>query len=151
MKLDMDFSSHQDRKHSGRRRIFWKPLFPQCFYPRKKMCKFFSNIFSANVLFWTSLRFCHLVKIYGIFHLPLADGFSFDKIVKFSGLFLYHTIRLLTTLKKKALEKTVGKGENADVFYSIKESNHHFSNIYFASCKCFQFGHVQNFVSLVKC
>ena len=31
------------------------------------------------------------------------------------------------------------------VFYSIKDSNHHFSNIYFVICKCFQFGHVQNF------
>ena len=42
------------------------------------------------------------------------------------GLTLYHTTRLLTT-RKKTLENTVGKGENAGnlfrVFYSIKEKN----------------------------
>ena len=32
------------------------------------------------------------------------------------------------------------------VFYSIKEINHHFSNIQFVVCKCFHFGHIQNSV-----
>ena len=32
------------------------------------------------------------------------------------------------------------------IFYSIKEINHHFSNIQFVVCKCFQFSHVQNSV-----
>ena len=33
-----------------------------------------------------------------------------------------------------------------NVFYPIKDRNHHFSYIYCVVCKCFQFGHVQNFV-----
>ena len=34
------------------------------------------------------------------------------------------------------------------VFYYIKERNLHFSNVEFVfyNCKCFQIGHVQNFV-----
>ena len=64
--------------------------------------------------------------------------------------------RLLMTLKKKALENTVGKGQNADnkhfllfpqVFYSIKARNHHFSNPEFVIGKCFHFGHIQNFAA----
>ena len=36
------------------------------------------------------------------------------------------------------------------VFCSIKEKNRQFSNFQFVVCKCFQFGHVQKFVFLVK-
>ena len=43
--------------------------------------------------------------------------------------------RLLTTLKKKALENSVEK-----------EENYHFSNAQFVICKCFQFSHVQKLV-----
>ena len=51
--------------------------------------------------------------------------------------------RLLTTLKKKALENTVGKGENAgkqhflfshSVFCSVIDRNHHINIVV---CKCF--------------
>ena len=40
--------------------------------------------------------------------------------------------QLLITPKKRALENTVGKGENAgnlSVFHSIKKENHNFCNI----------------------
>ena len=72
------------------------------------------------------------------------------------GLTLYHTI---LTLRKKPFENIVGKGENAGyqhvtsifsfsnhVFYHIKDRNHHLCFVYFVVCKCFQFGHIQNFV-----
>ena len=32
------------------------------------------------------------------------------------------------------------------VFYSVRERNRHFSNVQFVVCKCFQYGHVQNFL-----
>ena len=77
----------------------------------------------------------------------MVQGFSSPELVKLTisvqllvgKLTVYNPIRLLTTLlRKKALENTVGKGENAvtsifsfshSVFYSIKERNHHFSKI----------------------
>ena len=33
-----------------------------------------------------------------------------------------------------------------NVFYSVKERNSYFSNLYFVVCKCFQFGYIQTFV-----
>ena len=69
---------------------------------------------------------------------------------------LYTTLsRLITTLKEKALENTVGKVENAGnqhfllfpqcflLYHSEKLS---FQQWLFVVCKCFQFGRVQNFV-----
>ena len=59
------------------------------------------------------------------------------------------------TLKQRACENIVGKGENAgnqhfllshNVFSPIRDRNRHFSNIEFVVCKCFQFGKGQNFV-----
>ena len=59
------------------------------------------------------------------------------------------------TLKKKALEVTVGKGENAGIqhfllfpqcFLLYQRENSHFSNLHFVVCNCFQFGHIQTFV-----
>ena len=38
-----------------------------------------------------------------------------------------------------------GTFENT-VFYPIKDSNHHISNIEFVDCKCFLFGQRKNFV-----
>ena len=53
--------------------------------------------------------------------------------------------KIITTLMKKALECIFSFFHS--VFYSIKEGNSHFSNLYFVFCKCFQFCHVQNFCS----
>ena len=55
------------------------------------------------------------------------------------------------TPRKEPFENIVGKGENAgylhllskNVFYPIKDRNHHFSNLEFVTCK---FGPVQKFV-----
>ena len=65
------------------------------------------------------------------------------------------TNQLLTTPRKKPFQNIVRKGENAGnqhflLFpqYPIRLKNHHFSCIYFVKSKCFQFGHVQNFVVL---
>ena len=62
---------------------------------------------------------------------------------------------ILTTFRKELLENIVGKGEHAgyqyfsfshNVFYSIKDINHHFSKIWIVVCKCFEFGLVKKFV-----
>ena len=78
--------------------------------------------------------------------MALPECGRFEKNI--SSLFTTQS-RLLTTLQKKACEIIVGKGENAgnqhfllvphNVFWPIKEKNHHFSNIKFVVCKCFQF------------
>ena len=59
------------------------------------------------------------------------------------------------TLGKKSFEKLREKKKilvtgifsfSHNVFYSIKDRNHHLSYIYFVVCKCFQLGLIQNFV-----
>ena len=63
---------------------------------------------------------------------------------------LYHQSKPLTTLKKKAFENNVGKGEIAGykhvllfptffLYFSYKKFQD-FSHIYFVVCKCFQVG-----------
>ena len=68
---------------------------------------------------------------------------------------LYDTIPSLTTLNQRAFEN-IGEKEKMlvtsifsffhNVFYPLKERNHHFSDIKFVVCNCFQFGQGQNFV-----
>ena len=55
-----------------------------------------------------------------------------------TGLTLNAQSRLLTTLKKKALENTVGKGGNAGCQFILL--------VYIVVCKCFQFGLVWKLV-----
>ena len=59
------------------------------------------------------------------------------------------------TLKEKLFQDIVERGENAgdqyfllshNVFYHIKDVNHHLSYIYYVIRKCFQFGQVHNVV-----
>ena len=68
---------------------------------------------------------------------------------------LPHNPDFLTTMKKKAFEIIMGKGENAGnqgfllfpMSSTLPKTNFQFfSHIYFAVCKCFQFGEVQNFI-----
>ena len=58
----------------------------------------------------------------------------------------YNTVPTFKDLEKKPFENIVGKGENAEtsifsfshnVFYPIRERNHHFSNINLSSANAF--------------
>ena len=73
------------------------------------------------------------------------------------NLTLNHKSQLLTTLRKKAFENIVGKGEYAGnqhfllfptMFSTLPKLDFGFLKpIYFAICRCFQFGQLRNFVS----
>ena len=50
---------------------------------------------------------------------------------------------LLKTLwEKEKMLVTTNVSFSRDVFYPIKDRNHHLSYIYFVACNCFQYGHV---------
>ena len=62
---------------------------------------------------------------------------------------------VLRTLKQRALKPLLEKEKmlissifsfSNNVFQPLKERNHHFRNIKFVICKCFQSGQGQNFV-----
>ena len=55
-------------------------------------------------------------------------------------------ILLKTCWEKEEMLVTSISSFSHNVFYPIKDRNHHLSFIYFVVCNCFQFGHVQNFV-----
>ena len=59
---------------------------------------------------------------------------------------VYGTTLLKTLWEKEKMLVTSIFSFSHSVFYSVKEINHHFSNIQIVVCKCFQFGHVQNSV-----
>ena len=80
---------------------------------------------------------------------------TFIDHVEYVSLTLYHTITTLMTLYKKPLENILGKEKmQATSIFSVSHNvfslsinrNHHFSNIEFFFCKCFQFGQGQYFV-----
>ena len=53
--------------------------------------------------------------------------------------------------KTETFRKLCGKRRKYhNVFHPVKDRNHHFSYIYPVVCKCFQFGHVQNFVMWLR-
>ena len=111
-------------------------LFPKYYLPFPKEISLFESRLYCRLQMlssWSNLKFYCLVK---------------------TEPFTTHS-RLLMTLKKKLFEKIVGKGENVgigifsfsqNVFYSIRDRNHHFSNIWYVVCRCFESGQVQKFV-----
>ena len=71
---------------------------------------------------------------------------------------LYHTMPTFTDPKEEGFGKHCGKKEKMlvtrifsfphCVFYSVKQRNFHYSNLYFVFYKCFQFGHIQVFTTI---
>ena len=81
------------------------------------------------------------------------NAFSLDDRILSSGkdLTLYHTIPtfndpeenfMKTSFKKEKMLVTSIFSFSPNVFYSIKNKNHHFSNSAFVVCKSFEFGRV---------
>ena len=69
---------------------------------------------------------------------------------------LYHTILTCNDSQERSLWKTLWEKEkmlvtsifsfSQNVFYPVKDRYHYLNYINFVVCKCFQFGHIQNFV-----
>ena len=71
-----------------------------------------------------------------------------------------HTIPIFNDSKGEEFGKHCGKRRKMlvtsiysfshSVFYSIIDINHNFSNVVFVVCKCFRFGHVQDWIALLR-
>ena len=128
-------------------------FFPQCFLSFGDFLLFSSNskLLSANSFSLEESRmFSTLSKtemiILATFNLSSANAFNLDR----SRMLLFGQ-ELTTTLKKKAFENIVGKGENAgnqhfplfqECFLPVPRQISILSHIYFVVCKNFQFGPV---------